>query len=102
MSEIFVCEFRASRDSGAPAVGYCLVFFTVNFRPLDSGGSSSQVLSSLFVCLFRASRESGAPAVRYCLSFLSTLFVGLLLEIIDMGGGSVNREIFFITYADLL
>jgi hypothetical protein len=69
---LFVCQIRASGDSGAPAVGYCLFFLFVNFGPQGilglqlsgivcsfcvsiSGlrgfwGSSCRVLSVLFVC----------------------------------------------------
>ena len=33
LSDLCVCEFRASGDSLAPAVVYCLVFLSVNFGP---------------------------------------------------------------------
>jgi len=33
LSGVFVRQFRASRNTGAPAVGYCLVFLSCNFGP---------------------------------------------------------------------
>ena len=53
LTVLFVCRFRASRDSLAPAVKYCLVFLSVNF------GLQGNSLAS---------------AVRYCLSFVSVNF----------------------------
>ena len=51
---LFVCPFRASKDSGVPAVGYHLYFLSVLFRPQ---GNVEFQLSGI-VCYF-------------CLSFLS-------------------------------
>ena len=76
----------------APAVGYCLIYLSVNFRPQGASlapavgyclislsvkglsGSLCRVLSDLFFCRFRASGYSLAPAVVYCLIFLSVNF----------------------------
>ena len=33
VSDLYVFEFRASRDSGAPTIEHCLVFLYVNFGP---------------------------------------------------------------------
>ena len=71
----FGCSFPASRDPGAPAVGYSMLYLSVSFRPLGilglqlSGivcvllfvifgrrgllGLSCQVLSVIFVYYFR-------------------------------------------------
>ena len=75
LSVLFVCQFRASRDSGAPAVRYCLFFLSVKFGPWGVWGSRCRVSSVLFVCQLRASGDSGAPAVGYCLFFVYVSFM---------------------------
>ena len=74
MSASSVCHFRASGDSEAPAVGYCLVFVPVNFGPQGILGLQLPGIVCSFVCQFRASGDSEAPAVGYCLFFLSVNF----------------------------
>ena len=73
-----VCQFRASRGSGGPAVGYCLFFLCVTFGPRGTLGSNCQVLSDLFLCQYRASGDALAPAVGYCLVFFLIFSIVLL------------------------
>ena len=70
----FVCQCRALRDSGAPAVRYCLFFLSVNLGPQRFWGPSWRVVSGLFVRQFRTLMDSWAPAVKYCLVSLSVNF----------------------------
>ena len=91
-----VCQFRASRDSGASAVEYCRVFLYLHFGPRGTHGLqlsstiwsfclslsgleglwgfSCRVLSGLPVCQFLASRDFRAPAVGYYLILSSDNF----------------------------
>ena len=103
LSGLSVCQFQASKDNLAPAVGDCLVFLFVNFGPRGilwlqlsriiwffcvsvSGlrgysGASSRGLFGRSSCRFRASGGTLAPGVGDCLVFLSINFgpQGILL-----------------------
>jgi hypothetical protein len=69
MSDLLVCQFRASGDTLALVVGYYLGFWSVSCLPQGHSGSSCQVLFGFLVCQFRASWDTLAPAVWYCLVF---------------------------------
>ena len=71
MSILFVFQFRAAGDTLALAVGYCLVFLSINYGLRGHSGFSCRVLSDLFVCQLQALGDTLAPAVGYCLVLLS-------------------------------
>ena len=48
LSGFVVLQFRASKDTGARAVGFCVVFLSGNFGPRGKLGSSCRLLSCLF------------------------------------------------------
>ena len=92
----FVCRFRALRDSGASAVGYC-IYFCFSISGLEEfWGSRSRVLTASSSSLEGfwgsdcwASRDSGAPAVGYCLVFSSVNFGPL---------GILGLQLLFVTF----
>ena len=97
LSVVLLCQFRASGDSWAPAVGYCSFFLPVNFEPQGilglqlSGivccsslsilglwglwGSSCRALSVVLLCQFRALGDSWVQLLgivcSFCLSISS-------------------------------
>ena len=55
LSGLSVCQFRASRDSGAPAVGYYQAFLSLNFGPRGILGlQRCWVLPDLFIAYGKA------------------------------------------------
>jgi hypothetical protein len=75
LSVIFVCQFRASGDTGAPAVRYCLFFLVCQFRASGDTGASAVGCCLFFVVYqFRASGDTGAQAVGHVLFFLVCQF----------------------------
>ena len=75
LSVIFVCQFRALGDTGAPAVRYCLFFLVCQFRASGDTGASAVGCCLFFVVYqFRASGDTGAQAVGHVLFFLVCQF----------------------------
>ena len=67
MSGVFVRQFRASRNTGAPAVGYCLVFLSCIFGPRRTLGLQ---LSGIVSGNFKAWGKLGTQLFVSFLSFL--------------------------------
>ena len=67
LSGVFVRQFRASRNTGAPAVGYCLVFLSCNFGPRRTLGLQ---LSGIVSGNFKAWGKLGTQLFDSFLSFL--------------------------------
>jgi len=67
LSGVFVRQFRASRNTGAPAVGYCLVFLSCIFGPRRTLGLQ---LSGIVSGNFKAWGKLGTQLFVSFLSFL--------------------------------
>ena len=82
----FVCTCRASKDSGALAIGYYMFSVSCVRGSRDYICGSSCQVSCVFVCSLRASRDTWSPTVRNCLFVLFVLAMPREIRVLQLSG----------------